>query len=36
MIIKKFVGKTEEEAQEWAEKYLNYDEYARAFGEPEE
>lgn len=27
---------TEEEAREWAEKYLNYDEYARAFGEPEE
>lgn len=27
---------TEEEAREWAEKYLNYDKYVSAFGEPEE
>ena len=33
---KAYTAATEEEAREWAEKYLNYDEYARAFGEPEE
>lgn len=27
---------TEKEAREWAEKYLGYDEYVSAFGEPEE
>ena len=27
---------TEKEAREWAEEYLDYDEYVKAFGEPAE
>jgi hypothetical protein len=32
----KIIPLTHEEAREWAEKHLEYDEYAAAFGEPDE
>jgi hypothetical protein len=32
----KIIPLTREKAREWAEKYLEYDEYATAFGEPDE